>query len=148
MRDREATGLRHRMRDRPRHQPPDKPVPALPGQTAGEFPCLQRDEAGMTLTPILTASPLVQAHLATALVALALTPAMALMRKGTPRHKAIGWVWVGAMVVTSLTALAIPSAFNGWRFSPIHALSLVTLFSLTMSIRARRAGNFQSNRGT
>jgi uncharacterized membrane protein len=101
----------------------------------------------MTLTPILTASPLVQAHLATALVALALTPAMALMRKGTPRHKAIGWVWVGAMVVTSLTALAIPSAFNGWRFSPIHALSLVTLFSLTMSIRARRAGNIPKHRG-
>jgi uncharacterized membrane protein len=101
----------------------------------------------MTLSPILNASPLVQLHLAAALGALVLTPVMAAMRKGTARHKTFGWVWVLAMAVTSVTALGIPSAFNGWRFSPIHALSLVTLFSLTMAIRARRAGNIARHRG-
>jgi uncharacterized membrane protein len=101
----------------------------------------------MTLSPILNASPLVQLHLTAALAALALTPVMAVMRKGTARHKTFGWIWVGAMAITSVTALGLPSAFHGWRFSPIHALSLVTLFSLTMAIRARRAGNIAKHRG-
>jgi uncharacterized membrane protein len=101
----------------------------------------------MTLSPILNASPLVQMHLAAALAALAMTPVMAALRKGTACHKTFGWIWVGAMAITSVTALGLPSAFHGWRFSPIHALSLVTLFSLTMAIRARRAGNIAKHRG-
>ena len=45
--------------------------------------------------------PLIWAHLATIMVALALTPYMLLRPRGTPLHRLLGKIWVSAMVATA-----------------------------------------------
>lgn len=65
-------------------------------------------------------------HLATILVAVALTPVMLLRPRGTPRHRALGTIWVAAMLATAISSLFLHVSGPG-RFSVIHLLSIWTL---------------------
>lgn len=65
-------------------------------------------------------------HLATVVAALALTPMLLLQRRGTARHRQLGWAWSAAMVATALASLFVTES-NPGHFSPIHALSVLTL---------------------
>ena len=51
-------------------------------------------------------SPLIWAHIATVMLATALTPAMLLRQRGDRLHRRIGWVWCAAMVVPHCCRLA------------------------------------------
>jgi len=92
----------------------------------------------MTIDPILSAPVAVQLHLLAALAALALTPVMLLVAKGTPRHKACGRIWVAAMALTAASSFWIAEIRLIGPWSPIHILSLITLFSLFEAVRAAR----------
>lgn len=89
--------------------------------------------------------PLVWVHLATILLATLLTPVMLLRRKGDGRHRKLGYVWVGAMLLTAVTSLffntGVPGSlgvFSG-NFSPIHLLSVWVLVQVPqIARRARR----------
>ena len=81
---------------------------------------------------------LIWAHLATIGVALALTPAMLLRRKGNRSHRSLGYVWVGAMFGTALLSFGMRYSNNG-SFSFIHIISAWTLFQVPLIVyRARR----------
>ncbi len=90
---------------------------------------------------------LVWLHLATVLVATSLTPVMLLRRKGTRRHRQLGYVWVAAMAGTAAVSLFFNTGrlgpghlgvFTG-DVSPIHALSLFVLVMVPMIVlRARQ----------
>ena len=89
---------------------------------------------------------LVWAHLALIAVALALTPVMLVRRKGDRRHRQLGYVWAGAMLLTAATSLFVNTrlgsgslgVFSG-DFSPIHILSLFVLIQVPrLVLRARR----------
>lgn len=91
--------------------------------------------------------PLVWVHLATILVATGLTPVMLLRRKGDRRHRKLGYVWVGAMLLTAITSLFFNARIDGQAnlgvftgdFSFIHLLSVFVLVQVPRIVtRARR----------
>ena len=61
----------------------------------------------MTLAPLLAASLAVKVHVACMAVAVALSGPQFLMRKGTARHRAVGYVWFAAMTLAALTSFFI-----------------------------------------
>lgn len=65
-------------------------------------------------------------HLATMTVALALTPVMLLRSRGDRRHRQLGRVWVGAMLLTAVDSFFVRTSHPG-HFSPIHLLSIYVL---------------------
>lgn len=75
--------------------------------------------------------PLIWLHLATILVATALTPVMLLRVRGDRRHRAIGKVWIAAMLATAISSLFIHVSGPG-RFSIIHLLSIWTLVQVPL----------------
>lgn len=86
-------------------------------------------------------------HLLTIVVALALTPVMLLRRRGDRRHRALGWVWVTAMLVTAASSIFIRDVNDGG-FSFIHILSAWTLFQVPMIVWSARTHNIARHRGS
>lgn len=81
---------------------------------------------------------LVWAHLATMGLALALTPVMMLRRKGDTRHRALGYLWVSALLGTAVMSFWMRYANHG-SFSFIHLISIFVLVQLPLIVlRARR----------
>jgi len=89
-------------------------------------------------------TPFIALHLAFAVAALLAGIAILVRTKGTPSHRLLGRIWVGAMAVTALGSFAITG--NG-HLSWIHALSAWTLLSLVMGVRAIRANRLAAHRG-
>lgn len=65
-------------------------------------------------------------HLATIMIAVALTPVMLLRRRGDRPHRRLGTIWVLAMIATALISFTVRNANHG-HFSFIHILSAWTL---------------------
>ncbi len=100
---------------------------------------LARGQAHWSAIPIM-----VWAHLGSILLATGLTPIMLLRPKGDRPHRAIGYVWVTAMVGTALISLFLKlnrndgalqglGVFTG-DFSPIHALSVFVLIMVPLLV--------------
>ena len=99
----------------------------------------------MTLTPLLQAPGVVQVHAWAALFCLVPTCVVALARKGTRLHKAMGSLFLVLIVITALTSFWIRDIFPG-SFSPIHLLSLVTLANAPLALLALRQGIIERHR--
>ena len=105
-----------------------------------------RDLPQMTLDPLLSAAQPIPAHAVAALVALVAGGLQFALRKGTVLHRVTGWLWVGLMLLVALSSFFI----NDYRwigpFSPIHILSVVTLFGLWEGLSAARRGDIAAHR--
>ena len=88
---------------------------------------------------------LIWAHLATMIVALALTPVMLLRRRGDPLHRALGRIWAGSMVLTALLSLFIDQ-INAGHFSIIHVLSVWVLIQVPVIVISARRHNVKRHR--
>ena len=66
--------------------------------------------------------------------------------KGTTQHRVLGWSWVLLMMYVSVSSLFISSLRLWGAFSPIHLLSVWTLFSLWMAIYHARKGNIRQHK--
>jgi uncharacterized membrane protein len=84
-----------------------------------------------------------QIHDAAAVAALALGCGVLLLRKGTPRHRALGTIWALIMIFVAATSFALTGLIPG-HFSPIHILSVVTLVAIPFAIWQRRRGNIRA----
>jgi len=94
----------------------------------------------------LAAQPLaILSHLATIVVALALTPVMLLAPKGTRPHRATGYVWCSAMALTALISFGI-KGLNPGHFSPIHLISLFTFAQIPLIIWSARTHKVKRHR--
>ena len=100
----------------------------------------------MNPTPILTAGPAIQLHIATILIALIATAIILPMRKGTRLHRMTGWVWASSMIVTALVTFWINSFDFAFGFSPIHIFSLVVLFNVPYAIVSARRGDIVAHK--
>lgn len=85
-------------------------------------------------------------HLATIMVALALTPAMLLRPRGDRLHRRLGRVWAVAMILTAGISLFIREANGG--FSIIHVLSVWTLIQVPIIWWSARVHNVKRHRGS
>lgn len=100
----------------------------------------------MDFTPLLSAPMSIQIHALAAFSALALTPVMLMRRKGDRLHKSLGRVWVAAMAFTALSSFAIHEIRLVGPFSPIHILSVFTLYTLIAAITSARAGRIKAHK--
>lgn len=77
-------------------------------------------------------------HLASIMLALALTPVLLWRPRGTRGHRQLGYAWSAAMLLTALDSLFVTTSRPG-HFSPIHVLSVATLVLVpVLVITARR----------
>ena len=116
----------------------------VPGSTT--LPTLAEVQPQFDLAPLWETAPQVQIHVLTVLAALVLGPAQFVLPKGTPFHRATGWLWVGSMFVTAVTSLFIRE-INPGGFSPIHIFSAFTFVSLPLGVWLARRGDVRGHRG-
>lgn len=102
----------------------------------------------MDIKPFLEADPAIQLHMVFAVFALVLGGLILWRRKGTPRHKFAGRVWVVSMMVVSFSGFFIHEIRLWGDFSPIHIFSIVVPVFLTYAIRAALKGNIDEHRRT
>lgn len=81
-------------------------------------------------------SPLLLAHLAAACIALPLGLYQLVARQGTPGHALAGRIYVPAMLIANIGALA--SFRPDTPFLPFHILALVSLYSLATGMLGLR----------
>jgi uncharacterized membrane protein len=104
----------------------------------------------MTLEPLLHASLPIRIHVATVVPAFVIgTWQIFASHKGAPVHRALGYLYLALMTVTSIDALFIHSLmpngpFGG--FSPIHLLVPLTLFGVVGALRGAWTHNIAQHR--
>ena len=86
-------------------------------------------------------------HLATIMVAVALTPVMLLRKRGDRLHRQLGTVWVLAMILTALDSFLVRNANHG-NFSVIHILSAWTLIQVPIIWWSARTHNVRKHRSS
>lgn len=84
-------------------------------------------------------------HLATVMPAIPLGAWLMLSRKGTPRHKLFGKVWLALMVTTALAAVFIRQ-LNGGSFSLIHVFVPLTLHGAWQAYATARRGDIEAHK--
>jgi uncharacterized membrane protein len=100
----------------------------------------------MILTPILTAPFVIQLHVVAALCAIVLGPMAMLRHSRDVWHKRLGRAWVAAMLVTASSSFLINEARVIGPYSPIHLLSVLTLWGLWQIVADARAGQIAAHR--
>jgi uncharacterized membrane protein len=90
----------------------------------------------MTLAPLLDADPVIQVHAFAAMTAFVLGAVQLAAPKGTPRHKAMGWLWVLLLATIAVSSFWIHTIRMIGPFSPIHLLSIFTLVMLPLAVLA------------
>lgn len=94
----------------------------------------------MRLEPLLTAAPAIQLHAISALLAFAIAALQFAGRKGTTRHRLLGWLWVALMATISGSSFFIHELRQFGRFSLLHLLAVLTLAWLPLGVMAARSG--------
>ena len=93
----------------------------------------------MSLAPLLAAPFAVKLHVFTVVPAFFLGSwQIFLSRKGAPRHRAAGYVYLVLMTITAIAALFIhqlPAIDIVYGFGPIHIFSIVTLSGVVGALR-------------
>lgn len=89
--------------------------------------------------------PAMWAHLATAMLALAITPVQLLRRHGDNWHRILGWVWALSLIATALVSFAVRTIAPG-RLSFIHIFSIVTLVAVPLLVLLARRHNVARHR--
>jgi uncharacterized membrane protein len=102
--------------------------------TPGALPrSLPQAQFQFDLSPLLAQSALVQFHVATVLIALALGPVQFVLPKGNGLHRVLGWTWAVAMFATALATFFIRDMRDG-QFSPIHIFSLMAFVGVPFAL--------------
>ena len=87
----------------------------------------------------------IQVHVLAAVAAVALGSVLMLARKGVRLHRLFGWGWVVLMALVAGSSLFIVG-LNGRHWSPIHALSAITLMGLPLAVLAARRHDVKRHR--
>ena len=85
-------------------------------------------------------------HAVAAMAAVILGGLQFYMKKGGILHKLIGRTWIGLMIVVSVSSFFIHKIELWGAYSPIHLLSVWTIFSLGLAIYYVRVGNIKRHR--
>lgn len=103
----------------------------------------------MSLAPLLDAPLVIQLHVAAVCVAVVLAPLQLILPKGTPRHRAMGRVWVAALTGACVSALLIldrPISPHVGPVSWLHLLAVLTLVSVWQAVAAARRHDVERHR--
>ncbi len=100
----------------------------------------------MNLMPLLGAPPVIQLHMAAAILSLGLAAVQFARGRSDGPHRTIGWAFVLMMTATALTSFWIVGKSGA--YSWIHMLSVITLANLLIAVLARRRGNIRLHKWT
>jgi len=100
----------------------------------------------MTFAPFLEAPTYIQIHAFTAALAVILGPFVILRNRRDRLHKTGGYIWVLAMLVVAISSFWIKEFALIGPFSPIHLLSVLTLWTLWVGMRHAFAGRIDQHR--
>lgn len=84
-------------------------------------------------------------HLVTAIPAIPLGGYLFATRKGGPRHRMLGKVWLALMLTTAVSTLFIRNLNQGG-FSWLHLLTLLTLVAVPQALLSARRGDIAAHR--
>ena len=87
-------------------------------------------------------------HAIMAIVAVILGGIQLSMKKGGAIHKLLGRIWVGIMMFVAISSFFIHEIKLWGAYSPIHLLSLLTIFTLGVGIYYVRVGNVKRHKQT
>ena len=85
-------------------------------------------------------------HAIMAMIAIILGGIQLSMKKGGAIHKFLGRIWVGIMMIVAITSFFIHEIKLWGAYSPIHLLSLWTIFILGVGIYYARVGNIKRHK--
>jgi uncharacterized membrane protein len=102
----------------------------------------------MSLAPLLNAPFSIQVHAFAAIAAFSIGLVQLYRTKGTPSHRATGYVWVAIMVVVAASGFWIHEIRLWGPWSPIHLLSIFTLIMLPFGIWRARVHNVTAHMWT
>lgn len=102
----------------------------------------------MTLTPLLEASLAIQIHTLSAVLAFLLGACVLFRRKGDAFHRAGGKIWVVLMLVVCATSMFIHAIQMIGIWSPIHLLSISTIWFLYKGVAAARRRRIHEHQAT
>jgi uncharacterized membrane protein len=103
------------------------------GLTPGALSVAVPETLKFELAPLLAQSWLVQFHIATVAIALALGPVQLVLPKGTGMHRTLGWTWAIAMFATAFATFFIRD-MNDCQFSLIHIFSVMTFIGVPSAL--------------
>ena len=92
----------------------------------------------------------IMVHLAAAIPAVLLGPAILLRRKGDAPHRLLGCIWVCLMLTTAIASAFIRApggGILGTGFSFIHIFTVWTLVVVPLAVLAIRKGDVRAHRG-
>ena len=98
------------------------------------------------MTLLLNQTQPIPFHAILAMIAIILGGIQLSMKKGGPIHKLLGRIWVGIMLIVAITSFFIHEIKLWGAYSPIHLLSLWTIFSLGLGIYFIRVGNIKRHK--
>jgi uncharacterized membrane protein len=99
----------------------------------------------MNLAPLISASPLIQAHAYTALAAVGVGLVQFALPKGVLPHRALGYFWAALMLSVAGTSLFISAHPVFGPFGPIHILSFFVLFNVPFAVWMARRGKTKTH---
>ena len=85
-------------------------------------------------------------HAIAAMLAIILGGIQLYMNKGSLTHKLLGYIWVGLMLIVSVSSFFIHEIKLWNIYSPIHLLSAWTIFSLGLAIYYVRISNIKRHK--
>ena len=85
-------------------------------------------------------------HAIMAIIAIILGGIQLSMKKGGAIHKLLGRLWVGLMMFVAITSFFIHEIKLWGAYSPIHLLSLWTIFILGVGVYYARVGNIKRHK--
>ena len=95
---------------------------------------------------LLNQAPPIPLHAIAAMVAIILGGIQLYMKKGGMLHKVLGRLWIGLMLIVSISSFFIHEIKLWGLYSPIHLLSIWTIFSLGLAIYFVRIGNIKRHK--
>ena len=102
----------------------------------------------MTLDPLVSAALNIQVHALSALIALVVGPVVIHRRRRDALHKAMGYLWVAAMVLTALSSFSIRAFAVIGPFSPIHLPAVLAPWSIWKGLGHAIAGRIRAHEAT
>ena len=102
----------------------------------------------MTLAPLTTAPLPIQLHAYAAIAAFVLGVVQLAGVKGTTRHRALGYAWVGLMLIVAVSSFWIHELRLLGPWSPIHLISIYVLIMVPVAIYYARNHNIRGHSRT
>jgi uncharacterized membrane protein len=103
---------------------------------------MQQTEIQMTLQPLIQTPFVIQFHVILVLYCILSGPFAVFRKRGDRVHKFIGYSWVLAISLVSLSSFWFKELKLFDPFSPIHILSLATLIGLYQGVSLVRQRRF------